>query len=579
VPITMLDAVDFSKIPTLQFVCTVVAADPTGYEAGLIYNSTTKEIKYHNGTTWVALGASGAGGPPSGAAGGDLQGSYPSPYIILSRVATGETTGAGTGTAATNVAALRAIGAGANQVVAGNDSRLTDARTPTGVITGDLAGSTWPALNIATGKVTTTHILDGTITDTDVNAANKDGAVGTASMRTLGYAGNAAMPGIARLDQIAIPTTSVNLNNQKITNLAAPTAATDAASKGYADGLVQGLNAKTSVKAATTANIANLATGAPNTLDGVTLAANDRILVKDQTTATGNGIYTVTTLGTGANGVWTRSTDMDVWAEFPSAYTWVEQGTLNADTGWNCTVDQGGTLGSTNVTWVLFTSAGATIAGAGLNKTGNVIDFVSGDTACMTVAADSATVIAAPKWKTGQTITLTGDVTGVSAAWDGSAGVSFVTAIGAGVIVDADVAAGAAIQESKVANLVTDLAAKVPLSTVTTKGDILAATASATLARLGVGTNGQALIADSTQATGLKWGAAGTPKYSVDVGAGTAVTINHALGTRDVSVTVYRNSTPWDEIQCGVERPDTNNVTLKFATAVSASAYRCVVMG
>ena len=80
-PVIMLDAVEFSKIPALNFVVPVVSADPTGYEAGFIYNSTSKEIKYHNGTSWVALGPAGAGGPPTGAAGGDLSGSSPTPQI------------------------------------------------------------------------------------------------------------------------------------------------------------------------------------------------------------------------------------------------------------------------------------------------------------------------------------------------------------------------------------------------------------------------------------------------------------------------------------------------------------------
>src|SRR5499427_9639561 len=208
------------------------------------------------------------------------------------------------------------------------------------------------------GTATSPQIAAGVITDADVNSANKDGAVGLASMRTLGLGAQQAMPGNERLDQITAPTASVGLNNQKIVSLLDPTAAQDAATKNYVDNSVQGLDAKASVHAATAgSNIATLAGGAPNTLDGVTLALNDRILVKDQTTPAQNGIYTVTTLGTGANGTWARAADMDTWAEVPSSYVWVENGTVNADTGWVVTADTGGTLGTTSITWTKFSSA------------------------------------------------------------------------------------------------------------------------------------------------------------------------------------------------------------------------------
>jgi len=217
------------------------------------------------------------------------------------------------------------------------------------------------------GTAASPQIAAGVIVDADVNGAAAiaesklnlatDAAVGTGSRRTLGLGAQQAMPGNERLDQITAPTASVGLNNQKIVSLLDPTAAQDAATKNYVDNTVQGLDAKASCHAATTANIATLAGGAPNTLDGVTLAANDRILVKDQTTANQNGIYTVTTLGTGANGTWTRATDMDTWAEVPSSYVWIENGTVNADTGWVCTADTGGTLGTTSITWTKFSSA------------------------------------------------------------------------------------------------------------------------------------------------------------------------------------------------------------------------------
>lgn len=193
------------------------------------------------------------------------------------------------------------------------------------------------------------------------------------------------------LSALAAATGNINMANFQINNVGTPTANTDAVNKQYADNLAQGLDAKASVRAASTANIANLLSAAPNTLDGVSLAVGDRLLLKDQTTPATNGIYTVTTVGTGANGVWARAADMDTWAEVPSAYTWVEQGTANADTGWLSTADQGGTLNTTAIPWVQFSGAGQITAGAGLTKTANTIDFVAGDSS-LTVASDSVIV-------------------------------------------------------------------------------------------------------------------------------------------------------------------------------------------
>ena len=166
----------------------------------------------------------------------------------------------------------------------------------------------------------------------------------------------------SRLDQIAAPTAAVSANSQKITNLALCTADSDAATKGYVDSVAQGLDVKTSVRVATTASITLSAT---QTIDGISVIAGDRVLVKNQGTPSQNGIYIV------AAGAWTRSTDMDAWAEFISAFTFVEQGTVNSDTGWVCTADPGGTLGSTSVAFAQFSGAGTYLAGNGLGLTGN----------------------------------------------------------------------------------------------------------------------------------------------------------------------------------------------------------------
>ena len=165
-----------------------------------------------------------------------------------------------------------------------------------------------------------------------------------------------------RLDQMAVPTAAVSLNSQRITNLAEPSASTDAATKNYVDSVAQGLDVKASVVAATTANITLTA---PQTIDGISVIAGDRVLVKNQTTASANGIYVV------AAGAWTRAVDADSWAELVSAFVFVERGTINSDTGYVCTVDAGGTLNSTNVTFAQFSGAGTYVAGNGLALTGN----------------------------------------------------------------------------------------------------------------------------------------------------------------------------------------------------------------
>ena len=184
-----------------------------------------------------------------------------------------------------------------------------------------------------------------------------------------------------RLDQLAQPTADVPLNSRKITGLADPTAAQDAATKNYVDLAVQGLDPKQSVRAASTANIATLS-GAM-TIDGVALVAGDRVLLKDQSTASQNGVYVV------ATGTWARAVDMNAWDELVSAYLFVEQGAANADIGFLCTVDAGGTLGTTPVTFVQFSGAGQIVAGAGLTRTGNTLDIVTASSARIVVNADS----------------------------------------------------------------------------------------------------------------------------------------------------------------------------------------------
>lgn len=207
----------------------------------------------------------------------------------------------------------------------------------------------------------------------------------------------------SRLDQMAAPTASVSMNSRNITNLLAPVNPTDAANKSYVDATATGLDVKQSVRVASTAAVTvtytaaggtsarGQITAAPNTLDGVTLVANDRLLLKNQATAAQNGIWVVTTLGTGANGVWDRATDFDADAEVTAgAFTFVEEGTTNADSSWLLTTNNpiiiGGASG-TALTFAQFGAATSYTAGAGLTLTGSTIDVVGGTG--ITVNADN----------------------------------------------------------------------------------------------------------------------------------------------------------------------------------------------
>jgi len=185
----------------------------------------------------------------------------------------------------------------------------------------------------------------------------------------------------SRLDQMAAPTASVNLNSQKITNLATPTADTDAATKGYVDAARSGLDVKDSVRVATTANITLSGT---QTIDGVSVVAGNRVLVKNQTTGAQNGIYVV------AAGAWTRATDADSNAEVTGGmFTFVEEGTSQADSGWVLTTDSPITVGTTSLAFAQFSGAGQITAGNGLSKTGNTLDVGTASSARIVVNADN----------------------------------------------------------------------------------------------------------------------------------------------------------------------------------------------
>ncbi|WP_336800482.1 hypothetical protein [Kaistia sp. MMO-174] len=172
-----------------------------------------------------------------------------------------------------------------------------------------------------------------------------------------------------------------------VTLSADPVNALHPASKQYVDNLLNGLDPKASCRVATTANITLSGT---QTIDGVAVAAGERVLVKDQTTAAQNGIYVV------AAGAWSRATDMDAWLEVPGANVWIEEGTANADRAYVCTSNIGGTLGSTAINWVMYFGTGAFQSAspiltslAGAASAAGVIAYFSGATTMAVTAFTS----------------------------------------------------------------------------------------------------------------------------------------------------------------------------------------------
>lgn len=181
----------------------------------------------------------------------------------------------------------------------------------------------------------------------------EDGAINDAKVQAgAGIATSKLADGsnFIKKDGTVAMTGSLDSGNQKIVNLGTPTATTDAANKSYVDisiaAAIQLFDAKTSMRAATTANI-TISNPGTSVFDGVTLSNGDRLFVRVQTVPAENGLYVFN----GSGAALTRTTDMDAWTEVPGAFFAVEEGTTHADTIWLCTANQGGTMGVTAITF------------------------------------------------------------------------------------------------------------------------------------------------------------------------------------------------------------------------------------
>jgi hypothetical protein len=298
-----------------------------------------------------------------------------------------------------------------------------------------------------------------------------------------------------KVTDLTAPTSAFTMNSQLITNVADPVSAQDAATKNYVDSVAQGLDVKASVRAATTGNrnLSELENG--EVIDGVTLATGDRVLVKNQSTGSENGIYVVK-----ASGAPDRALDANSNADVTSGmFTFVEQGTVNGNSGWVLTTDNPITLETTALTFAQFSGAGTFTSSNGVLLTGTNFTFAPSTTGGLQTDSSGGAIKLA---------------TNSGAATDANG-----FAIGAG-------------------NGIT-----VGTNTISVDATVVARKYSQTL---------------STSAT--------------------SYTVTHNLGTVDVHVQVYEVATGEEVIVDNV-RATTNTITLGFASAPTADAYRVVVIG
>lgn len=319
------------------------------------YNTDLARVESFQGGSWVS-NAGGtltsvqiAGGVGITAAGGPITTSGTITLTLGTELQ-------GLSALATNGFVVRtAAGAYAGRTLTGTAGNI--------VITGgDGTGSGNPTVNLATVGTAVTNFFGRQTTDAFGRVTSNTAATSGDIITALGFT-----PVNKAGDTM---TGALNFGGFTATNLGAPSAGSDAATKNYVDAATSGLSWKQAVRAATT-TAGTLATSFANgsSIDGVTLVTGDRILIKNQATASENGIYTVN-----ASGAPTRALDMNVSAEFPNATVYVSQGTTFADTGWTQTGDNI-TIGTTAVTFTQFSGSGAYTAGSGLTLTGNTFSI------------------------------------------------------------------------------------------------------------------------------------------------------------------------------------------------------------
>jgi hypothetical protein len=307
--------------------------------------------------------------------------------------------------------------------------------------------------------------------------------------------------------------------------VATPTDAAHIATKGYVDSARQGLDVKASVRVATTAPI-NLATDlqAGDVIDGVTLVAGDRVLVKNQSTASENGIYVAV-----ASGAASRSSDANGTADTgeltSGTFTFVEAGTVNFDSGFVISTDGTITVGTTGITWTQFSGAGSFEAGDGLSKSGTQVN--------VNVTSNRTAI--------------TADAIDISANYVGQSSITTLGTITTGVWNGTDVAVtDGGTGASDAATARTNLGIKTTAGAVTTTTSALAR-----IAKQGC----------AASVTGVS-----------------TTTVTHNFGTTDVNVQIYEVSSGATVIG-DVTRSNADTLSIVLYGTISANDYTIVVVG
>ena len=360
----------------------------------------------------------------------------------------------------------------------------------------------------------------------------------------------------------------------------APTADLDVANKFYVDAARTGLDVKASVKVATTAAI-TIASGleAGAVIDGYTLVAGDRVLVKNQSTASENGIYIAS-----VSGAPSRATDADNNAEVtPGMFTFVENGTTNADSGWVLITDGDITVGTTGLAFSLFSVAGNILAGDGLSKTGDVLNVnvgtgieihsdalrIKSDAAGDGLGYSAGVLSVTIGGSTG--LAITSDAVGIKL----DSGIAGLATTSDGLKIKSDIAGdGLTYTAGVLSRNVIDLAQGSDDTTGTLpvdQGGTGATTESGARDSLAVG--GDTGTRTSTTPTLAR-------KTSQVIGDASTLSfaIVHNFNTRLVQTEVFDSAT-YDTVIADIVRTNVNTVTVSFSVAPDNGAYTVVITG